>query len=554
MLKNLSVTNYALIDSLEIEFSKGLNIITGETGAGKSVLLGALSMILGQRSDTSVLSDKSKKCIIEGSFDISDYGYESFFAENELDFEPIIMVRREISPNGKSRAFINDTPVNLDLLKEFGEKIVDIHSQHNTLTLQDSNFQLDFVDAFIQHKPLIENYQKTLKIFSQTKTDLEILVNAEEKAKTDLDYFKFQFDELESAWLSENEQPELETERDILTHAGEISSYISQAVNALDNGDQPVISVLKEIENSLQKASKYFPAIEEIKQRLSSSLIELKDISAELENTASGMNTNPQRLEEIENRLDAIYHLQQKHRVQTVGELIALKNSFEEKIANVSTLDTKISEKRNVLNRLHSELSEYAGKLSLNRQKAKEKIEKGIKDVLKKLAMPDSKIEVRIDPLESFGVKGKDKINFLFNANKGGEVKPIAKVASGGELSRLMLAIKSLITQKNLLPTIIFDEIDSGVSGDIAAKVGEIMKSMTDNMQVVVITHLPQIAGIGESHFLVYKEISKTSTFTRIKKLTNEERIYEIARMLSGDKVSEEALGNARVLIYPSKN
>jgi DNA repair protein RecN (Recombination protein N) len=554
MLKNLFITNYALIDSLEIDFSRGLNIITGETGAGKSVLLGALSLILGQRADSTVLSDKSKKCIIEGSFDISGYGYEPFFAEKELDFDDIVVLRREISPNGKSRAFINDTPVNLELLKDFGEKIVDIHSQHTTLTLQGSTFQLDFVDAFIQHKPLLENYQKTLRIFNHTKTELESLIIAEEKAKSDLDYFQFQYDELESAHLIEDEQTDLETERDILTHAGEISTVIAHAVDILDNGELTVISMLKETESSLQKVAKYLPAVGELTQRLSSTLIELKDIASELESTVQGIHVSPQRLEELEARIDILYHFQQKHRVQTVGELITLKKSFEEKIANVFSLENKINEKRSDFDKFQTELTAYADQLSVNRQKAKEKIEKGIKEVLKKLAMPDSTIEIKIESLESFGIKGKDKINFLFNANKGGELKPIAKVASGGELSRLMLAIKSLITQKNLLPTIIFDEIDSGVSGEIAAKVGEILKSMTANMQVIVITHLPQIAGIGDSHFLVFKENGKSSTFTRIKKLNSEERIYEVARMLSGDTVSDEALGNAKVLIYPTKN
>lgn len=553
MLKNLFITNYALIDSLEIQFSKGLNIITGETGAGKSVLLGALSMLLGQRADTTVLLDKNKKCIVEGSFDISDYGYETFFEENELDFDAVAVLRREISPNGKSRAFINDTPVNLEILKIFGEKIVDIHSQHNTLTLQDSNFQLDFVDAFVQHKPLLESYQQTLKVYNQTKAELESLVQDEEKAKADLDYFQFQFDELEAARLNENEQVELEAERDILSHAGEISMAINHALEIIDNSEITVISRLKEIESSLSKVTKYFSAADDVQQRLSSSIIELKDIASEMDNMLQGIHVNPQRLEEIENRLDTLYHLQQKHHVQTVEELIGLKKSFEEKIANVFSLDNRINEKRDSLKKIQDKLETYARDLSDNRKKAKGKIEQGIIGVLKKLAMSDSTIEVRIESVESFGFKGKDKVNFLFNANKGGELKPIAKVASGGELSRLMLAIKSLITQKNLLPTIVFDEIDTGVSGDIASKVGEIMKSMTVNMQVIVITHLPQIAGIGESHFLVFKESGKSATFTRIRKLDPEERVYEIARMLSGDTISKEALGNAKVLINTTK-
>lgn len=554
MLKNLFISNYALIDNLEIEFTNGLNIITGETGAGKSVLLGALALILGQRADASVLSDKKNKCIIEGCFDIKECDFELFFADNNLDFDNIVILRREIVPSGKSRAFINDTPVNLDILKELGEKLVDIHSQHNTLTLQDSAFQLDFIDAYAQHKNLLLDYQRTLGIYNQTKAELDKLIAEEEKAKSDQDYFQFQFNELDAARLSENEQIELETEKNILTHAGEINSTIVNVINTLSYNENPVIANLKEIEISLQKILQHYGSIEELLLRIKSINIEIKDIAAELESKGQGVMIDPNRLQELEDRLDTIYHLQQKHRVNSVAELIAVKTQYENKILNITSLETKITEQKSALENLHKKLVSYSSSLTANRKKVKPIIEKGIAEALKKLAMPESQVEIKMETLDHFGNKGNDKLNFLFNANKGGELKPISKVASGGELSRLMLAIKSLITQHALLPTVIFDEIDTGVSGEIAAKVGEIMRMMSSNMQVIAITHLPQIAAKGLTHFLVYKETDATSTFTRMRQLSASERTNEIARMLSGDKVTKEALDNAKVLINFNNN
>ncbi len=554
MLKNLFISNYALIDNLEIEFSKGLNIITGETGAGKSVLLGALSLILGQRADASVLSDKKAKCIIEGTFDILECDFESFFAENNLDFDNTVILRREIIPTGKSRAFINDTPVNLDKIKELGEKLVDIHSQHNTLTLQDSAFQLDFIDAYAQHKSLLSDYQKALIIYSNTKVELEKLISEEEKAKSDQDYFQFQFNELDAARLLENEQNELEAEKELLAHAGEINTTIANCVNSLLYNDQPLIANLKEIEVSLQKILPYYNSLDELLQRIKSVNIEIKDIASELESKAHGVIINPDRIQEIDERLDLIYHFQQKHRVNSISELLAIKTQYENKILSITSLETKIIEQKGILDLLHKKLQSFSDSLSANRKKVKPIIEKGIVNVLKKLAMPESQIEIKIESLDHFGNKGRDKVNFLFNANKGGEIKPISKVASGGELSRLMLAIKSLITQHTLLPTVIFDEIDTGVSGEIAAKVGEIMRAMSSNMQVVAITHLPQIAAKGLAHYMVYKETDSTSTYTRIRQLSASERTNEIARMLSGDKVTKEALENAKVLINFNNN
>ncbi|MCK4407142.1 MAG: DNA repair protein RecN, partial [Bacteroidales bacterium] len=554
MLKHLSIENYALIEKLNIDFSEGLSVITGETGAGKSILIGALSLILGKRADTQVLLNKSKKCIVEGSFNIKNYGLDNFFKKYELDYENITILRREINKNGKSRAFINDTPVNLNLLKEFGDKLVDIHSQHNIITLNDSNFQLAVIDNYINHNELINNYKSEYFKYINQKNKLKELIEKENQLKTDQDYFKFQFDELENTQLIEGEQESIENELEILNHSEEIKSNLFKASQLLNNDENNLINTLTEVNSLIHQLAGYLENLKEIDERLSVSLIDLKDVAAEIEKIESQINFDSAQIEKLNNRLDLIYHLQQKHRITNISELINLKESLYRKLQGITSLDENIRKLRSDLNEQEKTLKKLANKISQNRKKAIPEIEKNIITILSRLAMPDAQIKIIQSNLPDFNRDGIDKIKFLFNANKGGGLNELSKIASGGELSRLMLSVKSLISQRNLLPTIIFDEIDLGVSGDIAGKVGDILLKMSKLMQVVAITHLPQIAGKGNDHLLVYKQTDEDSTKSKIKKIKDQERIKEIAKMLSGDEITKAAIENAKELLATEIN
>ena len=549
MLSHLSINNYVLIEKLEISFSDGLSIITGETGAGKSILLGALSLVLGQRADTQVLSDKEKKCFIEATFRIKGYELNSFFESNELDYDDNTVLRREVGANGKTRAFINDTPVTLELIRELGSMLIDIHSQHKTLTLQDSHFQLSYVDGYASHDILLNDFKKEFFNRSELRSKLHQLEETEKQSLTDKDYFQFQFDELHAANLKSGEQQELEAEQELLNHAEEIQQYFSKAYSSLAEGEQNIYSGVSEIFSLLNKASAIYPAATDLAKRMESCKIEIKDIAGEIEMLSQKINHDPSRQQEINERLDAIYHLQQKHRVNTVDELINVMNDYSEKLLSITSLTSQIEKIKKEIEASENILKTLSERISKNRKKAIVHIEKGLIAVLRKLGMPDAEFEIECFELPDYNAFGQDKVTFLFNANKGGEKKEVSKVASGGELSRLMLAIKSLISQKKLLPTIIFDEIDQGVSGEIADKVGSIMKIMSDTMQVITITHLPQIASKGDSHFLVYKESDKKSAFTKIKLLEKNERISEIAKMLSGDELTKAAVENAKALL-----
>lgn len=549
MLSSLSINNYALIDELKIDFRNGLNIITGETGAGKSILLGALSLIVGQRADSQVLLDKSRKCIVEGTFSIKDYGLQDFFTCNDLDYDNHTVIRREISPNGKSRAFINDTPVNMDLLKEIGESLIDIHSQHKTLTLQDSRFQLSFVDAYIVHDDLLHDFRVNFVKLSQLISELKDLLEKEKQSKADQDYYRFQFDELEAANLKDGEQEELEKKLEILNHSEEIKLNLTKACSALLSGDFSLTTGLKEVSAILNKAAALHHGLADISKRLESCTIELKDIAGEIENAEQKIIYSPEKIYEINERIDVIYHLQQKHRVASVMELLQIKNNISDKLNSITTLDKQIEKVKIYIAETENKLAGLSAAITRNRKKAIPLIEKGVTDVLRKLAMDEAEFSIVHTLLPDYNIYGRDKLVFMFNANRGVGMKELSKVASGGELSRLMLSIKSLISVKKLLPTIIFDEIDQGVSGDIADKAGNIMKSMAATMQVITITHLPQIAVKGQAHFLVYKETSRNTTCTRIKTLKEKERITEIAKMLSGDELTKAALDNAKVLI-----
>jgi len=549
MLKHLYIENYALIEKLDIGFSEGFSVITGETGAGKSILLGALSLILGQRADTQVLLDKNKKCIVEGSFLVKDLSLQELFSVNELDYDDTAVLRREINQQGKSRAFINDTPVNLSVMKDITEKLIDIHSQHQTLILADREFQIKIVDGYADNLQLVKDYKNDFLKYKQCLSKLEELSALENKSKTDLDYLNFQYDELYAAKLMPDEQETTEQELEILNHTEEIKLNLLKVLNILNESDHNIISDLSEINKSLNLISKYKTEIQSVNDRINSVYLELKDIAGELTNVEQQVIFNPERLTNLKTRLDLIYHLQQKHHVSTIKELIEIRDDIQQKINNISKYEELIVSLKNEITLVEKSLLVKSKKLSGSRLNVIPEIEKEITEIISKLGMPKASFFINLQPLQEFTASGTDEITFLFNANVGGEPKEIGKIASGGELSRLMLAVKSMISHKNLLPTIIFDEIDIGVSGDISNKVASIMKKMAGTMQVITITHIPQIAAKGDFHLYVYKTTDKTTTKSFIKTLKNDERIFEIAKMLSSDVPTEAATQNARELL-----
>ncbi|SKB94337.1 DNA repair protein RecN [Daejeonella lutea] len=551
MLKRLAISNYALIDTLDISFSNELNILTGETGAGKSIILGALSLILGQRAEGKYFFNQQKKCVIEGTFLVNGFHLNDFFKENDLDYEPETLLRREISADGKSRAFINDTPVNLATLKKLGEKLIDIHSQHATLEINDEDFQLLVVDTIAGNKDLLNDYKSTYKQYRQTQSLLKDLVSQSEQSKSDLDYFQFQFDELDKANLSEEEQSVLEQEQDILTHAEEIKRSLITAIGILGEDDAAVVSQLKDAALNLGHAEKYSPEIGVLHERLNSSLIEVKDILTEIERIEQHSTIDESRLEEINQRLDTLYSLQKKHRVGSNAELIALRNSFSDKLNSILFADEDIEKLKIELDGIYTKLNDLAGQLHESRIASIPRVEESVTGTLHQVGMLNAVLQIRNERLESgsFSQNGTDQIKFLFSANKGQTPLPMNKVASGGELSRLMLSIKSLIAVHTSLPTIIFDEIDTGISGEIALKVGNIMEKLSENMQVIAITHLPQIAARGKAHYTVYKDERAEATHTNIREINSEERVMELAKMLSGNKPGESAILNAKELL-----
>lgn len=549
MLLHLSVENFILIPKLDINIHKGFTCITGETGAGKSILVGALSLILGQRADSSVLRDKAQKCIVEGSFSIEGYGLESIFEDNDLDFEINTTIRREINPQGKSRAFINDTPVNLNVLKLIGEKLVDIHSQHQTLELNEAAFQLAIVDSYAGNADLLSQYSVEYKTLVSMRSELANCVRLENESIAEREFLNYQFEELENANLQMNEQTEAEEELEVLTHAEEIKSRTFAAVSVLAENEPNLLDQLLDVRQQLDYASRLSHMITPVSVRVNECYIELKDIATELRGFSEQLNYDPEKIEKLTQRLDLIYHLQQKHRVQSIPELIDLQARFSEKLLAIGTLEARISALKATILTKETELSGLCDVLSQRRSEAIPKIEAELSNVLSNLGMPSARFKINISSTEGFTSNGTDFVSFLFSANKGGEIKEIQKVASGGELSRLMLALKSLVLNRSMLPTILFDEIDTGVSGEIAGKVGNIMSKMSKQMQVVAITHLPQIAGKADSHLLAFKLDTGSSTVSSIRTLTAEERINEIARMLSDETITDSARLTARELL-----
>jgi DNA repair protein RecN (Recombination protein N) len=537
MLKRLSVQNYILIDQLDITLGKGLTIITGETGAGKSIILGALGLMLGQRADANLLLNKEKKCIVEGTFDVSAYGLEDFFHAHELDFDRETTIRREINPEGKSRAFVNDTPVGLQVLKELAALLVDIHSQHETLLLSNSRFQLNVVDAYAENKKIRELYKSSFSSYKTLQKELTALIDAEQKSKGDLDYLQFQFNELAALNLQSGEQLQLEQEQEKLEHAEEILGQLAKATTGLQGGEENIVSELIAVQNIVQSLRKYDDQFESLSTRIQAAIVELKDVYDELDKAAGDLQVDPARLEWINDRLSALYQLQKKHRLSTVDELLVLQNDLEQKMLRIGSLEEEIEKKQAALKEGLTALKKVADELSASRKKAIPGIEKEINKQLVELAMPHAVLRIAqqpVDDKDTFLADGQERIQFLFSANKGMDFKELAKVASGGEMSRLMLSIKSLLARLSEMPTIIFDEIDTGISGETAARVGGILKSMAKEHQVLAITHLPQMASKGDAHFLVYKETKKSSTRSFLRELNEEERVNEIARMLSG--------------------
>ncbi len=553
MLHSLKIQNYALIDHIEIDWAPGFITITGETGAGKSILIGALSLIIGNRADTSVLKDESRKCVVEASFDVEQYGLREIFEQNDLDYDPETIIRREISSKGKSRAFINDTPVNIRVLKQLGQHLVDIHSQHQNLILKDNRFQLNVVDAFAGNHDLLAEYRELYRQYRHLEQQYNDLKEKSQQAASDLDYYQFQYDQLEQMGLKDDEQEELEKEYETLSHAEEIKYNLTGASQLLTGEHASILGQLREAGDHLKKILDFYPKASEISERLESTYIELQDLSNEIDVLNEHIEHDPGRIEYIRQRLDDIYSLQHKHHVSSVSELIEIRDDLSRKLEEINNYDFRLEELEKSLKKQESALSNKAEDLTGARREAIPQIEQRITAMLKELGIANATFRIELTDPGDYNEYGRDQVQFLFSANKNVEAEEISKVASGGELSRLMLSLKSLIAETRALPTIIFDEIDSGTSGDIADKMGAIMRSMAENMQVINITHLPQIASKGDYHYLVYKYDDQESTRTAIKALEEQERIREVAKMLSGEELTDTALQNAREFLQKSR-
>ncbi|MCX6223103.1 MAG: DNA repair protein RecN [Bacteroidia bacterium] len=549
MLRRLQIRNYALIRELDVDFTSGLTIITGETGAGKSILIGALSLILGQRADTTVLKDKENKCIVEGVFDVEGYGLESLFAENDLDYDKQVIFRREIAANGKSRAFVNDTPVNLKTLQDIGIRLIDIHSQHQSLELGNRLFQLMVVDNYSGNLVLLKDYQYKYKAYKSLLSELSEAEGKAQLMRQELDYFQFQLDQLSNANLQSGEQEKLEHELMLLTHADELKTAFLLVANLLREEDGNALVRVKEAMGILNRILKFYPEASGLIERMNGIYLEMSDMSADVAYSSEKMEVDPGRIVYLNERLDQLYSLQQKHHVSGEEDLIELRDDFEVKVNSVFSNDESLLTLKNSVAKKENELLLLADQLTTNRKAVAEQIGQKVEEQLFQLGMPNSKFSVEISTGLLLTQWGRDEVNFLFTANKNGELNEISKVASGGELSRLMLSIKALISKSKALPTILFDEIDSGVSGETADKMGNILKEISQDMQVINITHLPQIAAKGDMHYLVYKEDNAFETITRLKLLSQEDRVKEIAKMLSGEVITEAARLNAVELL-----
>ncbi len=549
MITSLSINNFALIEKLSIDFSNGFSIITGETGAGKSILLGALGLVLGKRADLTSLKNKEEKCIIEGHFDLSNYNLQPFFTANDLDYEDQTIIRREILPSGKSRAFINDTPVNLQELQDLSLFLIDIHSQNQTRELSEENFQFEIIDAIANNKVLLSEYSVDLKNYKKQKKTLAQIKEQIATAAKEQDYTTFLLEELLSAQLETVNQSELESTLDQLTNVEIIKENLSKSL-AIANEDQfGVLQNIKEIKIALQKIIPFAESYQLLFERVNSMAIELDDVVLEMNKAAENLINDPEQIELVNQKLQLIYSLQKKHQVSSVEELIQIKNELDNKVISASQLENELQNIEKNLLESEQKLNKLSITIHKNRAEAIPVLTTKLITILESLGMPNVRFNITLNESKEFLTNGKDELQFLFSANKGSEFGLLKKVASGGEMSRIMLAVKSILAKYSKLPTLIFDEIDTGVSGEIANKMGDIMKEMSNSMQIFSITHLPQIAAKGNQHFKVFKHIQNNSTISELKLLTGEERIIEIAEMLSGKNISDSALNHAKALL-----
>ena len=550
MLKHLYIKNFTLIDELDIELHQGFSVITGETGAGKSIILGAIALLLGQRADSKTISQGADKCVIEAHFDLTRYGMDAFFSENDIENDPEdCIIRRELLSSGKSRAFINDTPVQLSMLKELGERLVDVHSQHQNLLLNKQDFQLGVVDIFSGDEKELAQYQQTYRQYHQVKQQLEELKESIERDRQNADFLRFQCDELTQAHLVEGEQEELEQRSDTMSHAEDIKTALYEADNALSAEQTGVVTSLRSTLYELRKISTVYPVAEELEQRIDSCYIELKDIAQEVGSHLERIDFDPSEMDAVTNRLDKIYDLEKKYHVETVSELIAKRDEVSEQLNNIENSDEALSALQQQLQQLQQQASQEAETLTKLRTKAAKKIEAEMQTKLVPLGMPHVRFSVDMNR-EPLNISGQDRIAFMFSANTSTPLQPISQVASGGEIARVMLSLKAMISGAVKLPTIIFDEIDTGVSGKMAEKMAEMMQEMGDHgRQVISITHLPQIAALGSYHYKVEKQETAQGTVSSMKQLNDTERVHEIAQMLSGSDVSEAAIANAKQLL-----
>ncbi len=549
MITSLSIENFALIEKLSIRFDNGFSTITGETGAGKSILLGALGLVLGKRADLSSLKNKNEKCIIEAHFEIKNYNLKSFFHDNDLDFEEETIIRREILPSGKSRAFINDTPVNLNELQQLGEFLLDIHSQHQTQELSEESAQFQIIDAVASNFQLVFEYSVLLKEYKKSKSDLKSKTEHLQTILNEQDYNSFLLEELLLVNLKSDEQEVLESEYEKLNNVEFIKENISKSLLLSNDEQLGVLTNIKEIKNSIQKIANFSPSYKLLNERIESVSIEFDDIEKELSLLSETIISNPEELEIINQKLQSIYNLQKKHQVSSIDELLVIQNELDNKVVSVLTYESEIEKIKEIINELQIKLNEKASKINSNRKIAIPVLTDKLSFILSQLGMPNSRFDLQLIQKEEFLYNGNDELQFLFSANKGSDFGLLKKVASGGEMSRIMLAVKAILAQYSNLPTLIFDEIDTGVSGEIANKMGDIMKEMSSSMQIFAITHLPQIASKGTSHFKVFKSISNNQTQSEIKLLNANERVLEIAQMLSGSTISDSALNHAKELL-----
>jgi len=549
MIKRLFISNFALINEMDVTFPGKLTVITGETGAGKSIFLEALGLVLGNRADLNALRNRSKKCVVEAEFDIGELDLKNFFENEDLDYDPTLILRREINAEGKSRSFLNDTPVSLQVLKSIPEKLIDINSQHQTLQLNQANFQMEMVDAFAGSLNVLKQYKKIFAQLSKAKNHLSELEAQEAQAKKELDYIQFLYNELDEAHLKVGDLKALEEESLMLENAEMIKNSLANANTVLLSGEVNVLNSLTQVKQTLQSLNKFGNKYQELFERLNSSYIELKDISTDLENAENLVNVDNQKLDALNNRIDLLNRLLKKHNVKQEEDLIKIKVEIEEKLTRFGSLENEIDKTKKQILSLEKETTSLAKELTLLRKSAVVAIEKETKSLLAELSMLNAQFKVELGQLTQLNSTGLDSVKFMFSANKGGDLSELHKVASGGELSRLMLSLKSLLATKKKIASIVFDEIDTGVSGDVADKIGSILQRMGENMQVVVITHLPQMASKGQHHLFVYKEDDSEQTVSFIKELSADERTLEVAKMLSTGQPTAAALSNARELL-----